>query len=173
MVGVGNKGNVDLTKTTLLSGDVGPGKERELRVSGGKENLGTTLLELGGSLRVGNDLGGANKGESEGDESKNNPLALVLLEGDLFKETVNNGLLLESGSRVSDSGDHFYRYISTIEFGERKLEKRRRKKKGKEIDDIKETGRYLYFFFQGFFIIFSSSCLFVFHKRGQVVTWLH
>lgn len=148
VVGVGNKGNVNLAKTTLLSGDVGPGKERELRVGRGEKDLGTTLLELGSSLGVGNDLSGADKGESERDESKNNPLALVLLEGDLFKETVNDGLLLESGSRVSDSGDHFYIYVIGIELRERRLREKEREKKEKESELIgKQEDIYIAFFF--------------------------
>lgn len=106
MVGISDQGNVDLAKSALLAGEVGPGKQGKLRVGGSKQDLSTTLLELGNGLRVGNDLGRADKGESEGDKAENDPLAFVLVEGEFFEKTVDNGLLLESGSRVSDSSDH-------------------------------------------------------------------
>lgn len=106
VVGVSEERDVDGAKTTVLSGNVGPGEERVLGVGGGKEDLGVSLLELRGGIGVGDDLGGAHKGESERDEGEDNPLTLELLKGDILEDTVDNGGLLEGGGGVLNSGDH-------------------------------------------------------------------
>lgn len=107
VVGVSKQGDVDGTKTTILSGNVGPGKQRVLGVGGGKENLGASLLELRDGIGVSDDLGGADEGESQGDEGEDNPLTLELVEGDLLEDTTRDGSLLEVGGGMLNSGDHF------------------------------------------------------------------
>lgn len=56
---VREQGELDLAKTTVLAGGGRPREERVLAVDGRKDDFGTTLLELGDGVGVGNDLSGA------------------------------------------------------------------------------------------------------------------
>lgn len=103
---VRNERDLDRSETTILSRDVGPGKESVLRVDRGKDDLGTALLELGRGIGVGNNLGRADKGEGHGDEGEDEPLALVLVKRDILERTVNDGGLSEGGSGFLNSNGH-------------------------------------------------------------------
>ena len=106
VVGVGQQWDVDWTQTTVLSGNVGPGQERVFRVGGSKQDFSVLVLELLDGLRVGNDFSWANEGEGQWDESQEDPLTLVLFKSDFFKDTVNDGSLLEGWSWLLDEGNH-------------------------------------------------------------------
>lgn len=68
--------DLHLTETTLLARSVNPGQVRELRVSGGSDNSSVKCLELGDSVREGNDLSGADEGEVHGVPEEDNVLTL-------------------------------------------------------------------------------------------------
>lgn len=106
VVGVSNQWNVDWAQATVLSGDVGPGQQGVLGVGGGKQNLDVLLSELLDGIGVGNDLSWANESESQWDEGQQDPLTLVLLQGDLLENTVDDGGLLESWGWLLDDWRH-------------------------------------------------------------------
>lgn len=81
---IGQKRNVDVaTKTTLLAGSSQPSKMGERRVSGNADDLGVHRGQFFLSVVVGEDFRRADKGPIHGIEEKNQPLTLVLVEGNV------------------------------------------------------------------------------------------
>lgn len=60
---VGNQGELDLTKTSLLAGSVDPCKVNELGVNRATQDLNAGLLEVLNLVAELNDLSGAHEGE--------------------------------------------------------------------------------------------------------------
>lgn len=72
---VGNQRQLQvLAQATLLAGALTPGQVCEVAVGGDTQDGGVELLELGEGVVVGEDLGGADKGEVHGVEQKNDPV---------------------------------------------------------------------------------------------------
>lgn len=114
VVSVSNKRDVQWAQATVGSGDVGPGQQGVLGVGGGEQDLGTLVLELLGLLGVGNDFGRTDEGERHWEEGQQDPLTLVLLEGDLFEGTADDCGLLECWSWCLDSRDNHCVFLVSV-----------------------------------------------------------
>lgn len=107
VVGVSHEGKRHLAETTLIGGSVVPGQQAELGVGRSKQNFSTLLSEFLKFRVVGNNFSRADKSEGQRNKGKDNPLALVLIQGDFLENTVNDSSLLESGCGVTNSCNHF------------------------------------------------------------------
>lgn len=81
---VGNQGQLEvLAQTTLLAGALAPRQVGEVAVGGDTQHGGVELLELGQGVVVGENLGGADKGEVHGVEQEDDPGVYWLLVSNL------------------------------------------------------------------------------------------
>lgn len=95
---VGQEGDVHAAQAALLPGCVDPGQVGELAVGGAADHLAVDLTELGGGLREGNDLRGADEGEVQWIEEQDQVLALVVAQFDVLEDAIDDGGAGEFGS---------------------------------------------------------------------------
>lgn len=108
---VGKKRNVNIaSKTTLFTGCSQPSKMSVRRVSRNADDLGIHCIQLFLSIIVGKDFRRTDKGPIHGIKEKNQPLALVLVEGNIGDriETFST-VKAEIGSRLTNSRNHIER----------------------------------------------------------------
>jgi len=103
---VSQERNLHVPKTSSLATLLAPGKVREVRVGGARDNCAVQSFELCDSVREGDDLSWADKREVEGIEEEDNILALVVIKGDLLELTVDTGHSCELGSGHSRLESH-------------------------------------------------------------------
>lgn len=101
-----DQGQVEHANAALLPRRVDVGEVAVLGVAGRGEDFAVELAELLELVVEGDQLGRADEGEVHGVEEQDNPLALVLLEGDLLELALDDGLLLEGGSWLVDHARH-------------------------------------------------------------------
>jgi len=111
LVDVSKEGDVHITETSFISGFLAPFHMGELGVNGGTDDFAVSLSELFGLVGELDDFSGADKGEIQRIEEKDNPLALVVRELDVFEALlgVDVGVLLEFRSGGKDLGDREFR----------------------------------------------------------------
>ena len=106
LVDVLDQRDVHLAETSVLAVGVDPGQVGEHRVHRDTKHLSVQLGELGSSLREGNNLSGAHKGEVQRIEEENNPLSLVVAQRHGRNALVGQDRIArERGRGVSNTGD--------------------------------------------------------------------
>jgi len=95
---VGEQRDVHLAKSSLLSGGVDPGEMGEMGICGARDDFATDFAEFLGTLGESDDFGWADKGEVQGVEEDDHVFVLKVIQADLFKNAVDDGLSLEGGS---------------------------------------------------------------------------
>ncbi len=85
LLDIGKKGDVDGTESSLIAGLKSPPPVDEMRVDGASDHFAIVLSEVLGLVAELNNLGWADEGEIERVEEEQQPLALVVLQRDLFE----------------------------------------------------------------------------------------
>ena len=114
---VGNEGDLHFTETTFISGLLAPFGVGELGVDGDTEDFAVVLSEFFGLVGELEDFSGADEGEIEGIEEKDNVLASVVGKLDLFEAlAVDVGIRFEVRGFGEDSGDSVF-VLDGLHFG--------------------------------------------------------
>jgi len=100
--------NLHFTQTSSFPGFLNPSQVGEVRISRAGDDFTADLAEFLGSVREGNDLSRADKGEVQGIEEQNNILALVIFQVNIDKLSVDDSGAPEVGSGHSRLQSHFF-----------------------------------------------------------------
>lgn len=85
LVEVSHNWDLHVTKSTISTWGVDPGKVSEQGIARGSDDLSVDLLELWLTITEGDDLSWANKGEIQWIPEEDNPLATVISKGDVLE----------------------------------------------------------------------------------------